>query len=68
MTNEANKTEIVQFRLTPDQLELLDRSFKHYMSHTKEVITRAEYIRQVVMIACLKETGMLALGKEVAHE
>ncbi len=63
MTNDDKKTEIVQFRLSPEQLEMLDKAFKHYLSHAGEVITRSEFIRQAVMMACLKEVGMIKVGK-----
>lgn len=63
MTTETNKTEIVQFRLSSDQLDLLDKAYKHYMASAEESITRAEYIRQTVMIACLKEVGLLSVGR-----
>lgn len=65
MNDSTNKTEVVQFRLTLDQLELLDKSYKHYLSTNKDVITRAEYIRQIVMIACLKEVGLVSIGRPI---
>ncbi len=64
MTNDANKTEIVQFRLTSDQLELLSKAHRDYMNEHSVDITRAEYIRQTLMIACLRQVGIVHLGKE----
>lgn len=67
MSDETNKTEVLQFRLTVDQLELLDKAYKHYLSTNKDVITRAEYIRTKLMYACLYELGMATQSKKIKH-
>lgn len=64
MKPEDHKTEVIQFRLTAEQADLLNKAFKHYTDKDKEVITRAQFLRQVVMIACLRELGVVKIGRD----
>jgi hypothetical protein len=59
-----NKTNQIQFRVTTEQEAHLDKAWAHYMRVNEDPISRSEFIRRMIMIACAMELGMIEVKNE----
>lgn len=60
----ADKVNQAQLRFTDSQLLYIDKAHQHYQKSNKEIITRSEFMRRMLMVSCAMELGDLVIGKQ----
>jgi hypothetical protein len=60
-----NKVNQAQLRFSNDQLLYIQRAHQHYEQSNDEVITRSEFMRRMLMVACAMEVGDIEIAPKL---